>query len=216
VFSAFGAAASDIHHSLQRSSRGAFPEDLPGIAAAYASMEDEARGLLRRQDVAEERIRLSRWMDLRYARQLHDVRVNVPPGELGESFVDAVRRAFRERYAALYGASALLENMALQALRVGVEAVGQIQKPAWPVLELGEPDPSAAADVPRRVYWPEAGAWLETGVYDGPRLRPGNRIAGPAVIELPGTTIAVPPGDRAEIDRFGSTVITLGEKRTDR
>jgi N-methylhydantoinase A len=210
VFSALGAAASDIRHSLQRSAPGQLPDDLAPIAAAYASLEADARALLARQGIPSERVRLRRWADMRYARQLHDVRVPVPGGAIGAAFADAVRLAFTERYAALYGASAVLENIPVRLLRLGVEAVGVMDKPVQPLPEPTGPDPTAAEERPRPVHWPEAGQRLSTRVYDGLRLRPGNALDGPALVELPGTTIAVPPGDRAAIDRFGNTVIMLG------
>ena len=212
VFSAFGAAASDVRHVLQRSVPSDFPEDLPAIATAYAGMEEEARALLGRQGIEPERMRFCRWADMRYARQLHDVRVPVPDGVVDTPFADAVRQAFTERYAALYGASAVLEKLAVRVLRVGVEAVGLIDKPVLPAAALAGPDPSAAKERSRPVYWPEAGKRLPTRVYDGLRLLPGNALDGPAVIELPGTTIALPLGDRAVIDRFGNTVITLDSR----
>jgi N-methylhydantoinase A len=216
VFSAFGAAASDIRHSLQRSAPGQLPDDLAALGTAYAAMEGEARALLARQGVPAARMLLERWADMRYARQLHDVRVPVPAGAVGAGFADAVRQAFTARYAALYGASAVLENLPVRLLRLGVEAVGLIDKPALRVAELAGPDPAAAEERWRPVYWPEAGQRLPTRVYDGLRLRPGNRLDGPAVVELSGTTIALPPGDRATIDRFGNTVITLEAGRPGR
>lgn len=209
VYSAFGAAASDIHHSLQRSFGGIFPDDLDEIARLYAEMERAACELLQRQGVPPERMRLARWADMRYERQWHDVRVPVPAGPVDGAFVTAVQQAFANRYAALYGAGSVLANAGLRLLRVGIEAVGVVEKPALPRLEPGGPDPTPAEQPARRVFWPEAGQWLETRVFDGLLLRPGNRLEGPAVIELPGTTVAIPPADRAEIDHFGNTLITL-------
>jgi N-methylhydantoinase A/oxoprolinase/acetone carboxylase beta subunit len=42
------------------------------------------------------------------------------------------------------------------------------------------------------VYWPDAGTRLATVVHDGGRLRHGDEITGPALVELSHTTIAVP------------------------
>jgi N-methylhydantoinase A len=219
VFSAFGAAASDIRHSLQRSSPGQL-DDLDAIGATYATMEDEARALLARQGVSAPRMRLYRWADMRYARQLHDVRVPVPAGPVEGAFADAVRQSFTERYAALYGASAVLEKVPVRLLRLGVEAVGLIDKPA---VSAVEPEPAGTEEPPRSVYgsaravyWPDEGRRLPTRIYDGLRLRPGHTLEGPAIVELPGTTIALPPSDRAAIDRLGNTVITLAGGRSRR
>jgi N-methylhydantoinase A len=150
---------------------------------------------------------------MRYARQLHDLRVPVPGRGVDAAFADAVRQAFIERCAALYGASAVLKSLPVRMLRVGVEAVGLIDKPVLPLVELDKPDPSAAEERARSIYWPEARRRLPTRVYDGRRLKSGNEVEGPAVIELPGTTVALPPGDHALVDRYGNTVISIGGAR---
>jgi N-methylhydantoinase A len=42
-------------------------------------------------------------------------------------------------------------------------------------------------------------------IYDGTKLAPGHEgLIGPAVVEDPGTTIVVHPGNRAHIDGFGN------------
>src|SRR5206468_3223882 len=46
-----------------------------------------------------------------------------------------------------------------------------------------------------------------TPFYDRDRLRAGNRIEGPAIIEQYDSTTVVPPGLVAEIDRFGNILV---------
>ncbi len=46
-------------------------------------------------------------------------------------------------------------------------------------------------------------------IYDGDKLEPGMEFAGPAIIEDPGTTIVVHPGNRVAIDGYGNVIITL-------
>jgi N-methylhydantoinase A len=41
-------------------------------------------------------------------------------------------------------------------------------------------------------------------------LEHGTRVDGPAVIELPDTTIVVRPAQRAAIDEYGNAVVSLG------
>jgi len=209
VYSAFGAAASDIHHSLQRSIRTTHADDVEEIGSAYAAMETEAQELLRRQEVPPHRMEVARWADIRYDRQLHDVRVPVASGVVEARFMDNVRREFEQRYAALYGPHSVLPGGQLRLLRVGLEATGLIDKPVFPSLDTHELDPAQAERPARSIYWPETWQWLASRVWDGLLLEPGNRLVGPGVIELPGTTIALPPGAAAEIDSRKSTVITL-------
>jgi N-methylhydantoinase A len=59
------------------------------------------------------------------------------------------------------------------------------------------------------VYWPSAGEMVETDIYRGTELVPGNELSGPAIVELPVTTIVIHPGQTAKIDGFGNVVIAL-------
>jgi N-methylhydantoinase A len=211
VYSAFGAAASDIHHSLQRSIRTSDETDLDAIASIYASIEGEAGELLRRQEVGEEHMHLSRWADIRYERQLHDVRVLVSSDPIGPGFRDTLERAFEERYVALYGPQSVLPDGRLKILRLGVEATGLIAKPAFPTFDRDQSDSRRAERPSRDIYWSEVGQWINSRIWDGVLLQPGDRLMGPGVIELPGTTIALPPDVEAEIDSRKSTVITFGQ-----
>ena len=51
---------------------------------------------------------------------------------------------------------------------------------------------------------------VETPIYDGLSLPAGTELAGPAVIEHPGTTIVVLTGQTARIDNFRHTRILTG------
>ncbi|HEY4281339.1 MAG TPA: hypothetical protein VGM91_24215, partial [Conexibacter sp.] len=49
-------------------------------------------------------------------------------------------------------------------------------------------------------------------VYDGEALAPGTTIAGPAIVELPNTTIVVPDGFNISVDAYRSLVLHAGER----
>jgi N-methylhydantoinase A len=208
AYSAHGAASSDIRQYLQRSVPASKEDDAEWLDAAFGRLIEEAAELLASHGVAPDRATFSRWADARYERQLHDVRVAVPdlrgPGLLAET-----RQRFAHRYAELYGPSAVLRHAGVRLLRIGIVAVGSIGKPETTSAVLGPADPSGAETPSRQVFWPESGGWLATRVYDGERLRPGNQVIGPAVIEFWGTAAAVPEDAKASIDSFGNTVMTL-------
>ena len=44
-------------------------------------------------------------------------------------------------------------------------------------------------------------------VYERARLGSGDRMAGPAIVEQPDTTVLIPEGDVADVDRFGNLLI---------
>ncbi|PMX97716.1 hypothetical protein, partial [Pseudomonas sp. GW460-13] len=56
--------------------------------------------------------------------------------------------------------------------------------------------------------------YVETPAYDYTRLRAGHVIDGPAVIQVPTTTVVVPRGMRGTIDRFGNLSIKTQSIKT--
>lgn len=67
-------------------------------------------------------------------------------------------------------------------------------------------DPSIAFKGQRSAYFKEA-KFTPTDTYDFAKLKPGNIIEGPAIIEAEETTIVVPPAFRAELDGYLNTII---------
>ena len=58
-------------------------------------------------------------------------------------------------------------------------------------------------------YFPEAGGFVQTTVYDRYRLRSGDELTGPAVVEEEGSTLVVGPGGRAKVAATGNIVLML-------
>jgi len=208
AYSAYGAAASDVRHDAQRSVPAELLADEPGLNKAFCELEDAGRHVVSQQAVSAAAISSVRWADMRYERQLHDVRVALGPAGPAPVTAESLRSAFAARYQALFGANAILPGADPVLLRIGVETTGIIAKPELPVLPATSSSPAGALRGHRPVYWPQAG-WLDTPVYDGTRLTHGHRLTGHALIEQPGTTIAIPAGARAEIDSMGNTIISL-------
>ena len=69
-----------------------------------------------------------------------------------------------------------------------------------PKFPLEKSDPSAARKAERPAYWSDLKDFKPTPIFTQESLRPGNVIAGPAVIEGEYTTIVVPPSMRFSID----------------
>jgi len=72
--------------------------------------------------------------------------------------------------------------------------------------EAGQ-DAGAAIVRQREVWMPEAGGFVATPIYARERLRPGNRFAGPAVVEQMDATTLVPTGMTAQVDRWLNLIL---------
>ena len=215
VWSAFGAAHSDLRFTAEITDMQATPFD-PG---RFNQNMDRARAravaALLEQGASEPDISVARSVDMRYLGQLYEVRVSVPAEELDERDLEELGRSFETRYEQLFGKGAGFPGAGLEAVVYRVEAVAAIERSSSRPAPAEDSLPPDIARAPERsAYWAETGASLDTPVYWGTHLRPGNRIEGPAIIDLPETTIVVRPGTAAHLDRFGSVILrTGGEQR---
>ena len=203
LLSAFGMLQADI---VRDHSRGLLlrippgvalpPDRIPSVDRVFAELRDTARAGLLAMGVPGERITLTSEVDFRYQGQSHEIRVPL---------TDAVNR-FHEAHAALYGYRHSHRPLELVTLRL--RATGHTDKPPVQRHRVGRraPAPEALVDPSSAAWW--AGGRLPSPTYERDALRPGNRIAGPALVCEYSATTAVPPGWQARVDERLNLVLT--------
>jgi N-methylhydantoinase A len=206
VHSAYGAALSDIRFSLQFSEPIVIQDDPTRIEEIFNGMEAQGRAALATADAPESRREYHRWVEARYRRQVHQLRIPAPSRVDGAALKQLVR-AFEAEYERLFGAGSGLSEAGVELINYGVDAIGRVGKAPWErVPKGGVAGPTAT----RLAYCPQRRTMVSTPIYDGPRLPADTRIAGPAIIEHPGTTIVIHTGQEARIDEFRHTHIATG------
>ncbi len=146
-----------------------------------------------------------RTVDMRYVGQGHDIHVTFPAGPLGPESVADLTERFETEYRLRYGR--LVPGIAPETVSWRVVVSG----PA-PVLELSQTVPNADGPVlkgHRSVRFPELPTRIDCPVYDRYRLRPGQPIDGPAIIEEAESTIVVGPSSRITVDAARNILIDL-------
>ncbi len=179
------------------------------IAEVYSELSDAARGWLDAEDVPEDRRRLERSVEMRYAGQNYEIPVEVPDTDLTVDTVTQVRKRFAAEHERLYGYAA--HEDAVQAITFRVRAIGEVARAELVRSPLGEPDAGAAVTTTREVYLPECGGFTDCPVYDRALLRPGHRIEGPAVVEQVDATPLLLPGDVATVDELRNLVVEVDQ-----
>jgi N-methylhydantoinase A len=178
---------------------------VPAIADAFAHLHAQAERWFAEEGIPPEAQRITRTVDIRYAGQNYELAVPLPPGPVGPATLDALAEGFAETHRRLYGFVATGEPVQLVTFRI--EASGIVKKAVLRALPEEGPDAGAAISGRREVWLPEAGGFVACPVYERDRLRPGNRIAGPAIIEQMDATTVVPPGMEARVEPYLNLIL---------
>jgi N-methylhydantoinase A len=206
VFSAYGLAASDIVLTAELSSPTNFPPPPEQFNGAFAQLRKELDGQLAEQGLKFAGVRYRNEADLRYTMQLAEVETPVPGAELDEAGLEAVGAAFGELYERLYGKGAGFAEAGLQLITYRTQAVGELSiRPRLGEVgaATGDPRPSSR----RRVFLDARRGWQDADIYDYRNLATGHELKGPAIVEAPTTTVALPEGCVGRVDRLGNLVI---------
>jgi N-methylhydantoinase A len=212
--SAYGALASDIHQSAERSllirggggSRDPWEGiDSGAVSAIFAELETLCLMKIKRAGVDPKKADIIRTADIRYRRQTHDLIIDFPTGPIGpESVKEAVGR-FELKYEAVYGRGAGFREAGVELSTFRVQAIGRTRKPSLSGSSAaGPPRPTA-----RDIFEPTAQRWISASVWEWLDLPAGHSVQGPAVIEHPETTVYVGVSQTAVMDKAGNLLIEL-------
>ena len=183
--------------------------DWTGVNRLFKEMEAEGRGVLRQAGVAEDEIRFRRSAEMRYVGQGHEVEAEVPEGMLGPTTPAVVTAGFEAVYRALYGRNPL--GVAIEALNWRLVASGPDPKPVGTdgISRDGTPPAvtGAGSKGTRPAYFPEAGGFVPTPVYDRYSLAGGATFEGPAIVEERESTTIIGPGARVRVDATRTLVV---------
>jgi N-methylhydantoinase A len=149
-----------------------------------------------------------REIDIRYSLQLAEVSTPVKDGVIGDDGVAEIADSFERIYERQFGEGTGFKDAGFQFMTYRVFMTGHLaSKPELPTV------PDAASAAPplkgtRRAFLDAATGWVDASVYDYAALRAGHRIAAPAIIEAPTTTVVIPSGSLGTVDFLGNLAIS--------
>lgn len=188
VLSALGLALGDVRRDYARPLFGRLDE--VDLAGAFAEL---IRDVLADP---EPTVSVERRVDCRYVGQSHELTITVgatgDPGSLA-------RDAFESEHLRRYGHVAPDREVEMVAVRLVVTVPGARPRPLAPAA-----DPAAPRG--RRRAW-LSGRWQDIEVVSRAALGPGDRVVGPAVVELAEATCLVRPGWSGVVDEVGTLVL---------
>ena len=149
-------------------------------------------------------------VEARYRSQVWELDVPVPRRLESDADVRALEEAFHATHERIFAVRE--PGQYLECLLWKVRATAELEKP-----ELRPREPAADAresDADVEAYFSETGL-TRVPRYDGAALAVGTRIAGPAILREPTTTIVVYPGSSAVVTQLGNYLLELTADEAD-
>ncbi len=139
--------------------------------------------------------------DMQFRGQTHLIRVAIPSPAIGR---EALQAAFEEAYFARFRVR--LPEIRAVLVNLVTSVIGKRRGLALATLAGTGDGPALIGE--RDLY--ADGRWQSASIHARDRLRPGDRIEGPAVVQQVDATTVVEPGAVAVVDQIGNLRITVG------
>jgi N-methylhydantoinase A len=174
-----------------------------------AEMQQEGEEVLTASGVAPAQITHHREVDMRFVGQGHEIPVALPAGTLAATHVAELKARFDVVYQELY--ERLGPPVNVEIINWRVVSSGPKPDVALYITSAGN-SAATAADTQKGVrpaYFPEAGGFTETPIYDRYLMKPGMTFPGPAIVEERESTVIVGPGSECSIDEHYNLVVQM-------
>lgn len=214
--SAYGALASDIQHSAERSlvmrsSPGADDPaaqfDAQEIHRILSELEETGIARVVANGVSRADVRISRSIDVRYRSQTHELIIPVPLGDITPDVVHTLVADFERSYEETYGKGAGFREAGIELTTFRVDSTGATPSPAF---AEHVPDGPLSTGT-RPVYDVGTSTLIDTPIVHWRGMRSGEPMDGPVIVEHPTTTVHVAAGQNVQIDRIGNLLISTKE-----
>jgi len=210
AFSALGLLCTDVLHDYIRSELCPLDRLDPARAEEiFRELEAKAASELAEEGLAPSLAAFERDLDMRYAGQGYELRVQLAGlwrDTLDDQSLAAARARFDDVHERIHGHAAKEKGVEVVSYRLRVRVSVPKFSPQAQESRPPAPPPREAVKGTRPVFF-AAEKSTETTVYDRDRLAVGAVFAGPAIVEQFDATSVVPAGWHAEVDRYGNLIL---------
>ena len=183
--------------------------DLEELNSVLARLHQEAEALLGDRSRIREMLVRS-FLDIRYEGQVQEVIVPIQARtrRLSAVSLSQTLEEFHELHEQIYKFQR--PEQAVEIVSVRLDMIGVRAPLHFESHPFEDEDASRARTGSRPVYF-EPHGFVETDIYAGERVRPGNLITGPAIIEETNTNVVIYPNQEAMLDQFLTYVIQVAK-----
>lgn len=198
ILSAVGMVMADVikDYSLtvMRNQHNTTGDDLEEL---FAPLEAQGRADLKEEGFADEDIQVERFLDMRYQGQSFEIIV-----PFGGDWIEEFSRLHKQNYGYRN------DDKTVEIVNIRLRTKGMPVKPEVP--EAGdlivEMDPAAIIGTTETVFDSRK---METSIISRDKLKPGNKVNGPAIIIEYSSTLVIPPFAKGEVDAYGNLIFDI-------
>ena len=165
-------------------------------------MEESAIKSMLNEGIPREKMIVKASLDMCYLGQLHEINIPINSTTVAGEVLEEAKGSFTKKYEGLYGFS---ESLPLQVVTLRIDGIGEVPTAVLRRCEAGPRDASEAVKGTRDAYFGKG--YTPTTVYDGLKIKCGNEVAGPAIVEYPTTVLVIQPGQKARWDEYLNAII---------
>lgn len=177
----------------------------PEVVKTLQDLGMEATSWLEREGIPRSQQQVFYNADMRYFRQGYDLPITTTLSDLQGHGTAALADKFHALHEQLYHfrLDAECEIVNLRAVALGKGASLNL-----PEADMDGSSPNPAQVGEHKIYFD--GKFLSTPIYDRTKLRPGNRLPGPAIVTEMDSTTVILPNCTGEVDRYFNMLIRPG------
>jgi len=209
-FSAFGCAAAEFEYRYDKSIDIAIPPDgtdeekanaTAMLQAGWDELKVKVLDEFRNNGFKDEDVRLDPGFTMQYMGQLNDLEISSPVQSVsGADDWNKLVDAFEETFARVYASAATSPELGYGITGAVMHGTVEVKKPAIPSEKDAGPEPSDDAKSGSRKFYFDK-KWHDAQLYIMEKIRAGNKMVGPCIIESDATTFVVPPGFETTMDK---------------
>ncbi|WP_076997344.1 hydantoinase/oxoprolinase family protein [Variovorax sp. KK3] len=181
------------------------PESLPSLRENYGVLLERAHQWLEREHGKGSDHELAYSAEMRYRGQSFELDTPIASEDIDTGNLQGMAQAFHDAHRRIYGHSD--PNAAVQVVSVRLVVIAKRDKPQLARYDLVPGKPSTDRHVE---------AWIddalrEVALYRRASLKPGDSLAGPAIVSQDDCTTVILPGYQCTVDEFANLRISRGE-----
>jgi N-methylhydantoinase A len=203
LFSALGLLVADyVYHDSRPILKKIADVDAERLDALFAEMEESTGRLLLKEGLKAEQIAFERQIDARYIGQAYELKVHTVIPFSDKALKEAAKQ-FHLAHRSVYGYSS--DDEEVEIVNVRVVGRGITRKPTFSRKTREHRENLREAACPTRIVYlnveKDGERWK---IYRRDKLRPGDAIDGPAIVEQYDTTTVLMPRWKCEVDEYSN------------